>query len=117
MRDLTLRQKQILDFIQRQGQTGQPCPSIREIARHFKFRSTRAVTCHLQALVRKGALERMPGRARSLRVVSPLQELRSPVADIPIYGDIRAGLPSDRRQEARGCISIDTDTLSWTWSA
>ena len=40
-----------------------------------------------------------------------MQSLRRQVADIPIYGDIPAGLAEDRIQEAKGCVSIDIETL------
>src|SRR5213594_3150965 len=111
MAEFTPRQRQIHDFIESRQTAGQPAPSLREISRHFRFRSTRAAADHIQALVRKGALTHQPGKARSLRVVSPWHPLRRPVMDIPIYGSIPAGLAEDRRQEARGCVSIDIETL------
>jgi repressor LexA len=33
------------------------------------------------------------------------------VADIPVYGSIPAGFADDRKQEAKGCVSIDIETL------
>src|SRR2546426_845102 len=108
---LTERQRQVREFIEAQQTAGKPCPSLREIARHFRFRSTRAAADHLEALVRKGALLREPRKARSLRVASPFQQLRQPVVDLPIYGSIPAGFTEDRRQEAHGCVSIDIETL------
>ncbi len=111
MKELTRRQRQVLDFIRQCQQTGGPMPSLREIAGHFGFRSPRTVSDHLAALRRKGAVGGEPGRARSLRVLSPLQALRKPVADIPVYGSIPAGFAEERRQEARGCVSIDIATL------
>jgi len=89
-------------------------PSIREIATHFHFRSPNAVTAHLAALRNKGALQRIPRRARSLQVISPYaprNRPRSPVVAIPIYGAIAAGLPRDATQENEGCLLIDVNTL------
>ena len=111
MTELTERQRQVRDFIESQQVAGKPIPTLRDITRHFRFRSTRAAADHVQALVRKGTLSRQPGKARSLRVLSPLQPFRRPVVDIPIYGSIPAGLAEDRRQEAQGCVSIDIETL------
>jgi repressor LexA len=111
MSKLTQRQREVLEFIgQRQRQEG-VAPSFQEIADHFRFRSLTTVADHLRLLRRKGALAAAPGRARSLRVVSPLQALRRPVADIPLFGSIPAGFPEDCQQEARGCVSIDIETL------
>jgi repressor LexA len=108
---MTERQQQILDYIQAvQQQQGSP-PSFREIAAHFGFRSVASVTDHVRLLRRKGVLEMVPGRKRALRVASPLQKWRRPVADIPIYGSIPAGFAQDRQQEVQGCLSVDVGSL------
>ena len=52
-----------------------------------------------------------PGQARSLRITTPLQALRRLVVDIPLLGSIPAGFADDRKQEAKGCVSIDIETL------
>ncbi|MBI4325073.1 MAG: repressor LexA [Chloroflexi bacterium] len=114
---LTKRQQQVLDFIQAHQQLQGETPSLREIARHFGFRSMTAAADHVRALNRKGILETRPRRARCLRVVSPLRALRQPVMDIPVYGSIPAGFAEDRRQEAKGCISVDTESLGLRPSA
>ena len=107
----TRRQQQILDFIQRRQTESGVAPSFQEIADQFGFRSLTSVADHLRLLRRKGALTSEPGRARSLRVVSSLQILRKPVVDIPLFGAIPAGFPEDRRQEAKGCLTLDIETL------
>ena len=109
--ELTKRQRQIVDFIgQTLHQTGVP-PSFQEIADAFGFRSLTTVGDHLRLIRQKGALTSQPGRARSLRVLSPLHALRHRVVDIPVYGVIPAGFADDRKQEAKGCVSIDIETL------
>jgi len=108
--DLTLRQKQILDFIKRRQQEGET-PSLREVTAYFSFRSKTAARDHLRALERKGFLSRKPRTARSLLLISPLRAFRSATVDIPLYGEIPAGLPQERLQEAQGCISVDTKSL------
>jgi repressor LexA len=104
---LTRRQQQILEFIGSQGQT----PSLREIARHFGFRSVTGAADHIRVLIRKGALKHRPGLARSWQVVSPLGKLRSQVVDIPLFGSIPAGFAEEEKQDAMGCISVDVETL------
>ena len=111
MAELTKRQRQIVDFIDRQGRSTGGVPSLREIADQFGFRSLTTVTDHLRLIRQKGVLTSEPGQARSLRVVSPLHALRRRVVDIPIYGSIPAGFADDRKQEAKGCVSIDIETL------
>jgi repressor LexA len=113
MPDLTRMQRKVLDFIQAEVQAGRPAPTQREIAAQFGFRSKRAAACHLQALERKGVLSHEPGKARSLRVVSPLVKLRSRLADIPLYGTVPAGFAHDREPEAEGCVSVDIESIGF----
>jgi repressor LexA len=108
---LTRRQEEIFNFILNFQKIGNGIPSLWEIANHFKFRSVNAAKDHVRALQNKGYLEAQPGKARSLKVISPHVETRKPVVDIPIYGAIAAGLPQDEKQTSEGCISIDVDTL------
>jgi repressor LexA len=111
MKDLTQRQWQIVAFVDLHQRNTGGAPSFQEIASHFGFKSLTTVADHLRLLRQKGALAGEPGRARALRVVSPFQAWRKPVADIPIYGTIPAGFADDRKQEAKGCVSIDIETL------
>src|SRR2546425_2622198 len=111
MLELTKRQQQVLDFIQSAHRAGQPAPTIREIPAHFGFKSSRAAADHLEALKRKGAIQAEAGKARSLRAISPLERLRKRVVDLPIFGAIPAGFAEDRVQEAKGCVSIDIQSL------
>jgi repressor LexA len=111
MLQLTARQQQVLEFVEKALRAGRPAPTLREMAAHFGFSSTRAVADHLAALKRKGALKSEPGKARSLRVNSPLQSLRKAVVDIPLLGTIPAGFPDDRQQDIRACVSVDVQTL------
>jgi repressor LexA len=46
-----------------------------------------------------------------LRITSPLAKLRRRIADIPLFGSIPAGFADERKQEARGCVTIDIGTL------
>ena len=66
---------------------------------------------HVRALIRKGALKYLPGKARSWQVVSPLENLRSPVMDIPVYGTVPAGFAEEQKQQAEGCLSVDVESL------
>ena len=113
MSELTNRQRQVVEFIQRTQEQSEVIPTVREIAAHFGFRSTNAVRQHLRLIEQKGFLEASDGKARALRLISPLQPLRRRVFDIPVFGSIPAGLPQDRTQEAKGCVSIDIGTLNF----
>jgi repressor LexA len=113
MSPLTRRQQQLLDFIRREQELGGVAPTLTEIARHFGFRSLNAVAEHLRLIRQKGHLAPSAGKARALKVISPLHPHRRRVADIPVFGCIPAGPPQDRTQEAKGCVSIDIGTLNF----
>src|SRR5439155_742685 len=113
MTELTKRQRQVLDFVQSVHRAGGSSPTLREIAAHFGFKSSRAAADHVGALKRKGLLESDTGKARTLRVTSPLAKLRSRMADIPLFGSIPAGLAQSREQEAEGCVSVDVESIGF----
>jgi len=111
MTGLTRKQQQILDFIQRKQTTEGNAPTFQEIAAQFGFRSLNSVTEHLRLIRQKGHLAATPGKARSLRLTSPLAKLRSRVVDIPLFGSIPAGLPQAREPDAEGCVSVDIASI------
>ena len=113
MTSLTRRQQQIVDFLEQFQQATGVMPTVQEIAAHFNFRSPNAVTSHLRLLRNKGAIASEPNKARSLRLVSPLNKLRSTVRDIPVYGSISAGFAQEREQEADGCVSVDVQSIGF----
>lgn len=111
--DLTRRQQQIVDFIQRQQRAEGVSPSYREIADQFGFRSPNAVTEHLRLIRQKGFLATNPGKARALRVTSPWAKLRNRIVDIPLFGSIPAGFAQTREQDAEGCVSVDVESVGF----
>jgi repressor LexA len=113
MTELTPRQRRILDFLRKWQQVHGSMPSAREIAAHFGFSSPNGVTGHLKALRKKGVITSDPGKARSLRVNTPLQKLRGLVRDIPVFGSISAGFAERREQEAEGCVSVDITSIGY----
>ena len=65
-------------------------PTIREVCQKFGYRSPRSASDHVDALIRKGLLERGRGRlARGVQLKTPATE------GIPLIGSIIAGLPED----------------------
>jgi repressor LexA len=101
---LTDRQKSILDFIQREQREKGLTPSTREIQGHFGFASQTSVMQYIAALERKGFLERHAGKARAL--ITPAMKVR--IADVPIYGQIPAGMSALTEQTIEGHVSLDT---------
>ncbi|MDQ3230014.1 MAG: transcriptional repressor LexA [Pseudomonadota bacterium] len=99
--ELTDTQQAILAMIaERIEAEGMP-PSQTEIARAFGFRGVRGAQYHLEALEAAGAIERIPGRARGIRVrqmpAAPQHELTLSNKDdtlrLPVLGQVAAGVP------------------------
>lgn len=106
---LTLRQQQVLEYIEEQRTRTGVVPTSREIQSHFGFASQTAAMNHLRALERKGVIHRQAGKARALSIVSELR--RESIVDIPIYGQIAAGFAeSFVEQEDLGMVSVDAAT-------
>src|SRR5688572_6085674 len=76
--DLTDTQQAILDLIrERLASEGMP-PSQSEIAQAFGFSGVRAAQYHLEALEQAGAIQRVPGKARGIRLLqAPVEEIDS----------------------------------------
>lgn len=107
--DLTHRQQEILDYLRDSQRKTGLMPSTREIQHFFKFASQTAAMSHLRALERKGVIQRLPGKARA--VIFPDELDRGEIVDIPILGNIAAGMAEDVGQDRQGCISIDISAL------
>jgi repressor LexA len=100
--DLSDTQQAILALIaERIEAEGMP-PSQAEIAKAFGFSGVRAAQYHLDALEAAGAIERVPGRARGIRVLrvpeAAQRKLSWPAANgdvlhLPVLGQVAAGAP------------------------
>lgn len=109
MNPLTLRQQQVLDYIRQCLDDGQPVPTVREIAGQLQLKSSSSVQLHLEALRRKGWLEKIGGAAaRSLRLAG---ETGKRVPGIPLLGAIPAGLADQRTEEPEGLVHVDLEAL------
>ena len=96
MLELTQRQAEIWQFIRSyQEAEGYP-PSRAEIAARFGFRSVNAVTEHLKALARKGAIDLAPDTSRGIRLRGLDREsprASDEEAGLPLVGQVAAGSP------------------------
>jgi len=89
MRELTPRQKQILELIQDFiYETGMP-PTRAEIAAELGFKSANAAEEHLRALQRKGVLDLIPGTSRGIQLKDSLRDQMG----LPLVGRVAAGSP------------------------
>lgn len=88
---LTARQREVLDAIRDyQARKGYP-PSIRELGKTLGISSLRGVTIHLDAIEKKGYIER-ESTSRSIRLLDGSGSAGVQVS-VPLLGSIAAGLP------------------------
>jgi len=100
---LTETQNAILALISERIEAEGMPPSQTEIAKAFGFKGVRGAQYHLEALAAAGAIERIPGRARGIRVlhppIPPQQELALDAVHedtgirVPLLGRVAAGAP------------------------
>jgi repressor LexA len=80
-------------------------PSIRDIGKQFKIKSTKTVSDLLQSLARKGYIERDPARSRGVNLLGFGAAMRT--QPVPFYGRIHAGEPALLPEFRQGFITID----------
>ncbi len=108
MRELTPRQKQILEMIQEFiAETGMP-PTRAEIARQLGFKSANAAEEHLRALQKKGVLELLPGASRGIQLKDSLRDQMG----LPLVGRVAAGSPILAQEHIEAHYKLDPQLFS-----
>jgi len=107
--DLTKRQQEILDYLRMAHRRTGIMPSTREIQHYFGFASQTAAMSHLRVLERKGVIQRLPGKARA--VVFPEDLDRGEILDVPVYGQIAAGMGQDADPHPEGSLALDAEAF------
>src|SRR5882724_7290235 len=112
MRELTTRQRDVLNFMRAfSARHGVP-PTVREIGEKFRV-TPRAAFDHLRALERKGMLQRRAGPGRTARslTLSEAAGGRTAIPSVPILGRIAAGLPILAEENREGDLPIAAGAL------
>ena len=105
MREMTERQRDILEFIKSfSGKHGVP-PTVREIGDQFKV-TPRAAFDHLKALERKGELQRRVSAGRTSRSLTVTGRQAGQPYRLPILGRIAAGQPLLAVENREGDLDI-----------
>lgn len=107
---LTKRQEMILQFVMDYTQREGYPPSIREIGKNFEIGSLRGVTVHLDALSRKGYIERA-NTPRSIKITHPAYQIGSNVTMLPLIGSIAAGVPILAQEHIEDMIPVPSEMV------
>ena len=114
---LTQKQSLVLDFLARYVEDHHYPPSIREIGAAFGFKSLRGATVHLDALEKKGFIQR-ERTSRSIRILrSHGVGKPGPFVSLPILGTIAAGTPLLAVENIEGEMLVPRPMLGGTRNA
>ena len=113
MRELTVRQRDVLNFIRSfTARHGVP-PTVREIGEKFRV-TPRAAFDHLRALERKGMLQRRTAAGRTARGLTLTEAAGGRAGagrSVPILGRIAAGQPLLAEENREGDLPIAAGAL------
>ena len=106
------KRDEILAFIKEKTlKKGYP-PTIREICEAVHLKSTASVHSYLDSLEREGKIRRDPAKPRTIEIVDDEFGLMDrELANIPVVGDIAAGLPLLAQQNITGYFPFPADML------
>ncbi|GHU93328.1 LexA repressor [Spirochaetia bacterium] len=110
MKELTLRQKEVLSFIQAYKDEHNYPPTIREMADFFSI-SVKGAHDHVTALKKKGALTFEDRRSRTMELVGNGEESVEHVIKIPLVGTVAAGQPILAEENLDGYIYMHNASL------
>jgi len=108
MRQLTPRQKRVLDMIRDFiEEYGMP-PTRMEIARVLGFKSANAAEEHLKSLQKKGVIELLSGSSRGIKLKDSLREQ----IGLPLVGRVAAGHPILAEENIETYFKIDPNIFN-----
>ena len=109
MKELTKRQREVLDVVQDCiATTGMP-PTRVELAKILGFRSANAAEEHLKALARKGAIEIITGTSRGIRIAEKYKKQNEEVIEgLPLIGQVAAGEPILAEEHIESHYNVDS---------
>jgi len=106
MKGLTVRQKEVLEYIKTYIRTYKYPPTVREVAEHLKV-SVKGAYDHLKALQKKQAIKCHLNRSRTIKVLGDgdlYQE--DQYRSIPILGSVAAGEPLFAEENMEGHLAV-----------
>ena len=111
MKQLTLRQQEVLDFIKYFVQNHNFPPTIREVAEKFKI-SVKGSYDHIKALEKKAYIKCNLNRSRAIELMGKEKIQARNTATVPILGSVAAGQPLFTEENFEGEVDIALDMIS-----
>ncbi|MGL3710283.1 transcriptional repressor LexA [Leptospirillum ferriphilum] len=114
---LTSRQREVFEFILKWMRETRLPPTLSEVAQFLGVPYPKSAATHLDALEKKGYIQRSPGKARGI-LLTPLGEsyqmdrLIENILEIPIVGRIRAGRLTGSEIVPDGTLAVPLSLFS-----
>lgn len=116
---ITKRQQAVLDDIERHIREKGYGPTVREVCQDLGLSSPSTVHVHLKALEEKGYITRDPLKSRSIALTYSVEEEHpslihssfSNIIDVPLVGDVAAGVPILAEENITEVISLPTSIV------
>lgn len=110
MKAITKRQTEVLDYIKGFIDDHRFPPTIREISEHFTI-SVKGAYDHVKALEKKGCIRLDNNRSRTIEVLGQDADRADRMLEIPILGNVAAGLPLLAEENLEGTVKLPADYL------
>ncbi|MCL1818436.1 MAG: transcriptional repressor LexA [Spirochaetaceae bacterium] len=110
MKGLTVRQKEVLEFIRKFISEHRFPPTIREIAGFFEV-SPKSAHDHVRALEKKGFLSFNKNHSRTIEVLAGKGMREEGLRRIPILGTVAAGNPVFAEENREGYLGVSEKLL------
>lgn len=116
-RELTDRQRQVLDFIKAEVALKGFPPTVRDIGQAVGLHSSSTVHAHLGALEAKGLIRRDPSKPRALEVLErdapavPSHSAVSNIVYLPVVGSVAAGIPMLATENIESTMPLPTELV------
>ncbi len=110
MKKLTERQEEVLAFIKTFIETSKYPPTMREIASNFGITANGAYD-HVKALEKKGWIHCDVNRSRAIGIIEKEANIEE-IIEIPLLGNVAAGIPLLAEENFDGYIKIAASNLS-----
>lgn len=108
-KQLTEKQKKILEFlINHIRRNGYP-PSIRDVANKFDM-SSKGAYDHIRAIEKKGYIKRDPSKPRAIEVPG-LMPILSDIVEVPVLGKVSAGEPLFAQENIERTLILPRDIV------
>lgn len=113
-RELTQRQRQILQYIISHTQLHGYPPTVREIGEAVNLSSSSTVHAHLRNLEHAGLIRRDATLTRAIQIVAGNVESYKPkrVANLPVVGRVAAGRPMLATEDVEDTFPVPAEFLS-----